>query len=385
MSKPRIYLDNNATTRPLPEVVEAVARCYRDCYANPGSQHADGRVARRALEESRESIAAIVGAKPEQLVFTSGGTESINLALFGFTARQKPATIALTAGEHPATMEPCKRLKREGWKLHTLEVDSDGRLRDDQFDSLPWEELRLVTLILAHNETGVIQDIAPLAKLCRTNGVPLHVDGVQAVGKIAVDFAKLDVAALSFGAHKFHGPRGIGALLVRERKALSPRTFGGHQESGLRPGTEPVALAVGMAKALELWNTDRENRTRRTSELRDRLEATLLEKCEPAVVNGSRDHRLPNTLSIAFPGLDGEALLVNLDLAGVACSLGSACASGSVEPAPVLVSMGCAPEIYRSSVRFSLSFENTEREIDDAADRIASVVSRLREVSAAKV
>lgn len=384
MNTPRIYLDNNATTRPLPEVVEAVARTSRDCFANPGSQHADGRVARKALEDARDSIAAILHAKPEQLIFTSGGTESINLAVFGLTAKSRRGSIALTAGEHPATMEPCKRLKRDGWKLCMLEVDFVGRLNPERFESLPWNELRLVTVILAHNETGVIQDVAPLAALCRQHGVPLHLDGVQAVGKIPVDFANLDASALSFGAHKFHGPRGIGGLLLRERHDLSPRCFGGHQESGVRAGTEPVALAVGMAQALELWDRDRESRMREVAALRDRLEVELNRSCDPVVVNGSREHRLPNTLSIAFPGVDGEALMVNLDLAGIDCSLGSACASGSVEPAPVLVAMGCPPDVYRSSVRFSLSRENTKAEIDDASVRIAGVVSRLREYAAAR-
>jgi len=383
---PRIYLDNNATTRPFPEVIEAMARCFRDCYGNPGSRHAEGRIARQALEESRESIAGILGAHPHEVVFTSGGTEATNLALFGLTRsglagshQDRPApVIALTAGEHPATAESCRHLTGQGWKLHTLAVDTGGRLAADQYDALPWDELKLVTLILAHNETGVIQDVQPLAEQCRAHNVPLHLDAVQAVGKIPVDFHNLHASTLSLGAHKFHGPRGIGALLLRDGVELAPFLFGGHQESGRRPGTEPVALIVGMARALEIWAAERETRTATITAIRDRLEQGLRETCAPVVVNGSPAHRLPNTLSISFPGLEGEALLIALDLEGIDCSLGSTCASGSAEPAPVLVAMGCPPEVCASAVRFSVGIENTDAEIDEAIRRIKAVVGRLR-------
>jgi cysteine desulfurase len=428
---PRIYLDNNATTRPFPEVVEATARCFRDCYGNPGSRHAEGRAARKPLEEARESIAAILDADPKEVIFTSGGTEATNLAIFGCT-QGEPGAIALTAGEHPATMESARFLTQSGWKLHTLAVDADGRLIPELYGDLAWpvgaglragppmceqqpgnaqrettsrstskafhrtgpddrthnggparspaptETLRLVTVILAHNETGVVQDLQPLAAKCNEHGVWFHVDAVQAVGKIPVSFRELGATSLALGAHKFHGPRGVGALLLRKDAKLAPVIFGGHQEAGRRPGTEPVALAVGMAKALEIWHADRDRRIRSISELRDRLERSLLERCPPAVVNGSREHRLPNTLNIAFPGVDGEALLVALDLEGIACSLGSTCASGSAEPAPVLVAMGRGPEIYKSSARLSVGIENSAEEIDDAAERIAAVVRRLR-------
>lgn len=381
----RIYFDNNATTRPFPEIVEAISRCLREQFANPGSRHVEGRKARQALEEARETIADILGADPKEVIFTSGGTESTNLALFGFAGRMNAGTIALTAGEHPATVESCRFLERRGWALHTLNVDADGLLVPDQYDRLPWDDVKLVTVILAHNETGVIQDIRPLARQCRQHGVPIHIDAVQAVGKIPVDFRKLDVTSLALGAHKFHGPRGIGALLLREGTELAPHLFGGHQEAGRRPGTEPVALAVGMAKALEIWHQQREERTRRITELRDRLQHGLTETCAPVVVNGSTSHRLPNTLNISFPGPEGDALLVNLDLAGIACSLGSTCASGSTEPAPVLTAMGCPPEVYKSAVRFSLSADNTLEEIDKAVRRIAEVVKRLHERTSAVV
>ena len=391
----RIYLDNNATTRPWPEVIETVAHHLQNSYANPGSRHAEGRQARKVLESSRETIAMILGAQPEEIIFTSGGTEASNLALFGAALSMIPGTIALTAGEHPATMEACKSLKPRGWELSLLPVDRDGRLQPLECgDSSPlWGEgkesgdesphskskrIKLATVILAHNETGVIQDVRPLASLCRERGAFCHIDAVQAVGKIEVNFAELGATSLAFGAHKFHGPRGIGGLLLKKGVTLAPFEFGGHQESGRRPGTEMVALAAGMAKALELWHRDRHERTARLRILRDRLEAGLLDRCPWAVINGSRVHRLPNTLNIAFPGLDGEAILVNLDLEGIACSLGSTCASGSAEPAPALVAMGAPPEVYKASVRFTVGLENTLAEMDEAVERIACVIARLR-------
>ena len=244
-------------------------------------------------------------------------------------------------------------------------------------DSRP-SAVRIATVILAHNETGVIQDVRPLTTICRVHGVFCHLDAVQAVGKVEVNFTELGATSLAFGAHKFHGPRGIGGLLLKKGTTLAPFEFGGHQESGRRPGTEMVALAAGMAKALELWHRERHERTARLKELRDRLEAGLFDRCPWAVVNGSREHRLPNTLNIAFPGLDGEAILVNLDLEGIACSLGSTCASGSAEPAPALVAMGAPPEVYKASVRFTVGLENTVAEMDDAAERISRVIARLR-------
>src|SRR5690606_9003948 len=236
-------------------------------------------------------------------------------------------------GEHPATEESVRELESQGWQRHTLPVNSEGLIPVSAYDEVPWSDVRLATLLLAHNETGVIQDVAPLSERCRQHGIPLHVDAVQAVGKIDVDFHALGCSTMSVGAHKFHGPRGIGALLVREGVQLPPVQFGGHQESGRRPGTECVALAAGMAVALQRWHEQRQQRTATIRELRDRLEWRLLSEAAPAIVNGSLEHRLPNTLNIAFPGCPGEALLVALDLEGIACSLGSTCASGSSEPA----------------------------------------------------
>ncbi len=368
-----IYLDSNATTPPLPEVIDEVARVMRDCYGNPGSRHRAGRKARQVLEECRENIAAWLGASPTELIFTSGGTEANNLAIRGF-AQGTPGTIVISPGEHPSVLETCRALTREGWKLHQLPVDSAGRLIPEELPA----ETRLVAVILAHNETGVIQDIAPLAEQCRVRGIPLHLDAVQAVGKISVDFRRLKATSLSFGAHKFHGPRGVGGLLVAENATLSPLLKGGHQEAERRAGTEPVALIAGMAVALQAWQTAHVERSSQVQQRRDLLQQLLLERCAPAVVNAMEATRLPNTLNISFPGVDGEALLVALDLEGVACSLGTTCASGSSEPAAILVAMGLSADLYRSAVRFSLSFLNSQAEIEIAAERISRVVAALR-------
>ncbi|MDB5345181.1 MAG: Cysteine desulfurase [Schlesneria sp.] len=368
-----IYLDSNATTPPLPEVIDEVARVMRDCYGNPGSRHRAGRKARQVLEECRENIAAWLGASPTELIFTSGGTEANNLAIRGF-AQGTPGTIVISPGEHPSVLETCRGLVREGYALHQLRVDSAGRLIPEELPA----NTRLVAVILAHNETGVIQDVAPLAEQCRVRGIPLHLDGVQAVGKIPVDFRGLGATSLSFGAHKFHGPRGVGGLLVTENATLSPLLKGGHQEAERRAGTEPVALIAGMAVALQAWQAAQVERSSQVQQRRDLLQGLLLERCAPAVVNAVEATRLANTLNISFPGVDGEALLVALDLEGVACSLGTTCASGSSEPAAILVAMRLSADLYRSAVRFSLSFLNSQAEIEIAAERISRVVAALR-------
>lgn len=376
-----IDLDANATTRPLPEVIDVVSRHLSETWGNPSSRHGLGRQARRVLEESRESIAAILGAHPEELLFTSGGTESNNAAIFGLV-RGNRGMVCLSPGEHPATLEACRFLMRKGLTLHRLPVDDEGRLlvESPTASDSPESTLspQLLAIILAHNETGVVQELDTLRELVARWQCPLHLDGVQAVGKIPVHFHELGATTLSFGAHKFHGPRGVGGLLVRKGTRLTPLMYGGHQEQERRPGTEAVPLIAGMAKALELWQQDSTSRTQQLQTLRDRLCDGLTARCFPVVVNGAGARRLPNTLNIAFPGLDGEALLVALDLAGICCSLGTTCASGSTEPAPILVAMGCPTDVYRSSVRFSLSMLNTRDEIDETINRVASVVERMR-------
>jgi cysteine desulfurase len=374
---PFIYLDHNATTPMRPEVVDEVARVSRDRFGNPGSRHAAGRAARNILESARERLAAMLEAKPAEVIFTSGGTESINLAIQALRGGV-PGWIAAPLGEHPATEQSVALAVSHGWRHWSLGLDPDGLLASDALDSVPWPETRLVTLLLAHNETGVLQDVRRVAELCREHRVPLHLDAVQAVGKVPVAFRSLGATALSLGAHKFYGPRGIGALLVRDGTRLMPLLRGGHQEQGRRAGTECVALAAGMARALELWHAESGSITRHLIHLRDRLHAGLAAACGNVRLIGHPAERLPNTLNLAFPGCDGEALLVALDLAGICCSLGSTCASGAAEAPPILRAMGIPAELHRSCLRLSVGIGNTDDEIDEAVRRISAAVARLR-------
>lgn len=368
-----IYLDHNATTPLLPEVEEEMRRVARDGFGNPGSRHAAGRKARQILESARESIAAILGASRSEVVFTSGGTESINLALRGMTAGRR-GTVLLPPGEHPATVETVKSLPhcQPTW----LPINTQGLLIPNQFQSVAWEHVVCATCLLAHNETGVIQDLGFMREECESRQIPWHVDAVQAAGKLPLSFRELGCTAMSIGAHKFGGPRGIGALLIRQGVKLPSLMQGGHQEGGVRPGTEPVMLIAGMAEALEIWESRRLEWYQQLVTLRDRLQDGLLETIPFAVVNAGDAPRLPNTLSIAFPGCSAEALLVALDLAGVCCSLGSACASGSAQPSPILQAMQLPPNVVSSTLRLSLGVQNTEAEIDEAIRLISTAALR---------
>lgn len=377
-----IDLDQNATTPTSPEVIERVAQVMAEAGGNPGSRHGVGRRARQVLEESRESIAALLGAKPTEVVFTSGGTESINTAILGLSRGSK-GVIALPPGEHPATEAAVDRLIERGWQTLRLPIDGMGRLDSETIRAIDWSMVRLVTALLAHNETGVLQEVAPLVQLSREHRVPIHIDAVQAIGKIPVHFHQLGVTALSAGGHKFSGPRGVGLLLLRDGVRLLPQLVGGHQETDRRAGTEPVALIAGMALAVERAVQQVEERARHMRQLRDRLQTGLLHLEPSGVVLGDEQHRLPNTLCIAFPGFDGDSLLVALDLEGVCCSMGSACSSGSSEPAPILLAMQVPPEQYRAALRFSVGMSNTVAEIDAALPRIQAVLDRARNRSAA--
>ena len=378
-----IYLDHNATTPTRPEVVEAMSR-YTDC-ANPASQHRLGQAARRALEDARQRIAEILGAdlnclEPDRLIFTSGGTEANNLALLGITRQtDTPGQLVVSAIEHASVLEPAEYLMEQGWRLDTLGVDPNGVVCVDQLARLLNEQTRLVSVTLGNHETGTLQPIGALAEICNAAGVPLHTDAVAAVGKVPVDFRRLGVAAMSMAAHKFRGPMGIGALILRPDVLIKPLFFGGHQQEATRPGTEPVALAVGMQTALELWRQEQDEHAWHLTALRERFEAGLKAGYPKAVVHGERALRLPHISNIAFPGLDGQVMVLALDMAGVACSIGSACASGSTELSPTLRAMGLSGELVASSLRFSLGATTTEAEIDEAIRRILHVCSELRQ------
>ena len=373
-----IYLDHNATAPLDPEVFEAM-RPHWLALGNPESRHGFGRATRRAWENARETVAEILGADPEEVVFTSGGTESNNTAIFGLCG-SSPGYLVSSPIEHPAVAEPVARLESGGFSIDRGPVGPDGVVVAGEMADLIRDDTRLATLILAHNETGALQPVARLANLASTRGIPVHTDAVQAVGRIPVDFHALGVATLAASAHKFHGPAGSGLLLVRKGVKLDARLVGGGQQGGRRPGTPAVALAVGLATALKRWHAEADARIARWRRLRDRLEAGLIAAIGPEGVirNGPSDEsgRLPQTLHLSFPGLDGDALLMRLDLAGIAASLGSACSSGTTRPSPTLLAMGLPADRLRSSVRFSLGAATTEEEIDEAVRRVAGIVGR---------
>ena len=372
-----ILLDHNATGPVDPAVIEAMA-AYWGLGGNVESRHALGRRARRAWDESRERIARALDCRADEVVFTSGGTEANNLAVFGL-AGDGPARAIASSIEHPAVAEPIARLEERGWAVERPPVGAAGVV-----ELAAWEvplargDVRFATLMLANNETGAIQPVSELVRLAEQHGAPVHTDAVQAVGRMPVSFRALGVATLAFSGHKLGGPPGIGGLLVRRGLRLGPLLFGGGQQGGARPGTPPVALAVGLAEAIERRSARLEELSARWRRLRDRLEAALVKGlgAEGAIRNGPVDEarRLPQTLNVGFPGLDGDALLMGLDMAGVCASLGSACASGAMTPSPTLVAMAVPADRLRSSVRFSLGPETTEAEIDEAARRTIAVV-----------
>ena len=392
-----IDLDHNATTPIAPGVLEAMEPFWR-AGGNPESRHAIGRAARRGLESARERIAQILHAAPAEVVCTSGGTEANNLGILGLADLGNrldrpfdpslPPRVVTSPVEHPAVAASVVELERaRGFVADQAEVDAEGRVDAARMAAQLRPETRLATLIFANNETGAIQPLLEFTRWANEVGVPVHTDAVQAVGRIPVDFHRLGVATLAASAHKFHGPTGVGLLLVRRDIKLSPRLFGGGQQGARRPGTPAVALVVGMARALELWHAERDDRIARWTGLRDRLEASLIAALgrDRVIRNGPTDpvHRLPQTLNVGFPGIDGDALLMQLDLAGVAASLGSACASGATEPSPTLLAMRVPGDRLRSSVRFSLGAATTEADITEASRRIAAVVARISAATAA--
>jgi cysteine desulfurase len=384
MDRP-IYLDHNATTPLLPEVIEAMRACYAEPCLNPASQHEFGRRARRRLEDARERIGELVGANvsgrdADTILFTSGGTESNNLALRSRAGSSSTPVSRVVSSqiEHPSITALTDELSRQGYQIDHLPVDQTGVLRASALPDLLHPETRLVTAMLANNETGVLQPVAQLAASAIQRGAPLHTDATQAIGKIPVNFRALGAATMTFAAHKFHGPIGIGALVLRHGITLMPQLFGGFQQAGLRPGTESVALAVGMLTALELAHAELESRRQRLTALRDEFEHTLIANRPNTIVIGADAPRLPNTSNISFVGLDRQALFIALDQAGVACSTGSACASGSSEPSPTHLAMGLDEAVISSALRFSFGATTTAAEAAESSRRILKVCNDLR-------
>lgn len=369
-----------------------MAQANAAAYANPASQHAEGRHARRTLEDAREEISRLLGADltdrtPDRLIFTSGGTEANNLAILGLTGANvaRAGRMIISSIEHPSVAAAADFLAQRGWQIDRLAVSRDGVVQLDLLDELlampsPLGAPRLVSVMLANNETGVLQPIAEIVRRCSTSAAPLpiHTDAVQAVGKIPVRFRELGVAAMSIAPHKFGGPRGIGALLVRHGIDIQPILHGATQQFGLRPGTESVALVLGFLAALRAWDADRNERPQRMAALRDRFETAIQTAYPHLKINGCVAPRLPHTSNVAFLGHDRQALFMALDMAGICCSTGSACASGSSEPSPTLLAMGLAKEIVDSSLRFSIGPTTTADEIDEALRRISAVLADRR-------
>ena len=377
-----IYLDNNSTTRLHPAVADAMMVCYREGWGNPSSQHQLGRRANRQLEEARATIGQLLGADlpRDRIIFTSGGTEANHLIWLGPPPRYRRAVVS--AVEHPSVQGAAGLWKERGGELFTLPADSRGVCDPTSQHNGRWEEiaespLDIVSVMLANHETGVRQPVERLASSFPQAAI-IHVDAVQAVGKVEVNFHALGISAMTIAAHKFHGPLGIGALLLRDDVTLLPLLRGGFQQQGFRPGTESVPLIVGMAKALQLWSAEFQERIAQMARLRDRLAAGLQVADPAAHILGAKVERLPQTLCISFVGLDRQGLLMACDLEGIACSTGSACASGSAEPSLVLQAMGCSADVVRGALRFSLSCETTEAEIDEAIVRIGAILRRFR-------
>lgn len=386
-----IYLDNNATTAIDPRVADRIREVWDVGSLNPSSQHRAGRRARNLLDDAISQLGACLGADVDSpggdfIVLTSGGTEANHLALSGLGDPR--GALVVSSIEHPSVLEPARAQAAAGRPLRLLPVDSFGQIRLAEAERLIVAEsprVSLVSVLAANNETGVIQPIEELAEICSRAGVPLHVDATQTVGKLPIPFARSGITALTAAAHKFHGPAGVGCLLVRRGTECRATFLGGEQQLARRAGTEPVALAVGMAAALTLANDHGEASAKRMSECRDQLESNLLAEFPELVVHGQRAPRLPGTSCLSFPGADRQAMLMALDIAGVACSSGSACASGSSRPSHVLAAMGVPEAQIETALRFGFSRFSTLAETDMAAGLIARHYRRLREPSGTMV
>jgi len=379
----QVYLDNNATTPLDPLVFEAMKPHYLEDFGNASSIHTYGQKASSVVERARSQVAECIGARPREIVFTSGGTEADNAALRGVAThhRSRGNHIVTAATEHSAVLHTCEQLEREGFRVSYLPVDREGMVSLDQLKEAIEDETTLISIMHGNNEIGVIQPIKEMAAIAREREVLFHTDAVQTVAKIPLNVEELGVDLLSLSAHKIHGPKGVGALYVRSGVSIDPLLFGGSHERSRRAGTLNVPGIVGLGRTAELAKEALKNFSTRVGALRDRLERGILELIPGTVVNGSNSRRVPHLTNISFRSIEGEALLISLDFEGVAVSTGSACASGTVEPSHVLTALGGNSQLHKSAIRFSLSRMNTDQEIDYVVSILPKIVERMREVS----
>lgn len=377
-----VYLDHNATT-PLDErVLEAMLPWLRGRFGNPSSIHAIGREARGALDRAREQVAQLVGAHPSQVIFTSGGTEANNSALKGVAFRLPPGRLAIGAIEHASVRSPAVSLGRFGWQIDTIAVDSQGICGIDALAEAAQADTRLVSVMWANNETGTVEPVKAIAQYCREQGILFHTDAVQAAGKLEVNFPACGAHLMSLSAHKLYGPKGVGALIVDKAVDMEPLLHGGGQEKGQRGGTENLAAIVGFGKAAELAAIELTERRRHLSEQRTLFENRLADALPEAVIFAKEAERLPNTVFLAVPGLEGQTLIMALDQQGIAISSGSACGSEQTEPSPVLKAMGVESELALGAIRISLGKDNTEQDIETLVGTLVSQVKQLQRLAA---
>ncbi|MGH9698445.1 MAG: cysteine desulfurase family protein [Candidatus Acidiferrales bacterium] len=379
----RAYLDYNATTPVGKLVLEAMLPYFGEKFGNASSIHSPGQHARAAVDYARASVAALIGAKPAEIVFTSGGTEADNLAIFGVVAASQASRkhVITTAIEHHAVLHSCQALERQGVEVTYVPVGREGIVDPADIRRALRPETILISVMHTNNELGTVQPVEEIGRMAADADIYFHCDAVQAAGKLPVDVNRFGVDLLSLSAHKFYGPKGVGALYVRSGTPLAPQFHGGHHERDVRPGTENVTGIAGFGQAAQLARQNLAEESARIAALRDHLENTLIERIPSVAINGSAENRVPNTSNLAFPGAGGEALVIALDLMGVACSTGAACSSGAVEPSHVLLAIGLSPDDARSSLRFSLGRFTTPEEIEMAIEAIPAAVNRLRSFS----
>lgn len=389
----RVYLDYNATTPVAPEVLDAMLPYFCADFGNASSIHTFGQNARAAVEAAREQVAALIGARAQEIFFTSGGTESDNHAIFGIVSSSSTSSSSLASSrsarphiitsfvEHEAVLNACQALEKQGVDVTYLHVDQDGSVNLEDLRAALRKETVLITIMHANNELGTVQPLEEIGRVAKQADVYFHTDAVQSAGKTPIDVERFQLDLLSLSGHKLYAPKGVGALYVRGGTRLKQLLYGGHHQRGVRPGTENVAGIVGLGKAAEIARHSLANDAKRLTALRDQLEHGLLRRVPHSRINGGHAVRTPNTANLVFPGVEGEALLIALDLRGLACSTGAACSSGAVEPSHVLTAIGLPAEEARASLRFSLGRHTTQADIDFAMQVIPAVVAQLRQLS----